>query len=261
MESVSRTHTPYPAFGHGAVQALAHEACAVCGADKPCIPNLFNGTEAHLFECVSTGRRRIARNATLCRENDKFNMLYVVRFGQFKVLSRDPAAALRVVKFHMPGDLIGLDAISHGRYPSRVMALEDSEVCEISYVQLQRAMAGTANAFEQFVRTMSNALLEQHERSTLLSLSSLDERFASFLLSLSAKYGRRGYSIRSFRLAMSRSDIGSYLGTTVETVSRLIARFNAQHIVAINGRLVELHDRERLAALLEGDCGAQCCSD
>ncbi len=261
MESLTRTHTPHPAFGHGAAQALVHEACAVCGADKPCVPNLFNGTDAHLFDCVSSGRRRIARNATLCRENDKFNMLYVVRFGQFKVLRRDPAGALRVVKFHMQGDLIGLDAIASGRHATGVMALEDSEVCEISFVQLQRAMASAAQLCEQFIKTMSDALREQHERSTLLSLSSLDERFASFLLSLSAKYGRRGYSSRSFRLAMSRSDIGSYLGTTVETVSRLIARFNAQHIVAINGRLVELHDCERLAALLDGDCDAPCCSD
>lgn len=256
MESNIKTHAPF----HLRSTIAAQEACAICGADKPCIPGLFNATDAHLFDCVSTGKRRIARNATLFRENDKFNMLYVVRFGQFKVLTRDPTGILRVVKFYMQGDLIGLDAISAGRHPSRVMALEDSEVCEISYVQLQRAMASAAAVFEQFLKTMSDALLDQHERSTLLSLSSLDERFASFLLSLSEKYAARGYSNRSFRLAMSRSDIGSYLGTTVETVSRLIARFNAQHTVAINGRLVELHDRERLAALLDGDCAAPCCS-
>ena len=261
MESMIKAHTPSHVYRNTSLQALADQACAVCGADKCCIPNLFNSSDAHLFECVSTGKRRIARNATLCRENDKFNMLYVVRFGQFKVLRRDPTGVLRIVKFHMQGDLIGLDAISSGRHPAGVMALEDSEVCEISFVQLQRAMVGATQLFEQFLKTMSAALREQHERSTLLSLSSLDERFASFLLSLSAQYGARGYSSRSFRLAMSRSDIGSYLGTTVETVSRLIARFNAQHTVAINGRLVELHDRERLAALLEGDCRAPCCSD
>jgi CRP/FNR family transcriptional regulator len=101
------------------------------------------------------------------------------------------------------------------------------------------------------MRIMSHALIDRYERSCILSLGSLDERFASFLLDLSEKYKSRGYSSRSFRLSMSRSDIGSYLGTTVETVSRLIARFNALHGVSITGRLVEVIDRDKLAAVLE----------
>lgn len=239
-------------------RAIGGEPCALCGADRPCLPQLFCSADAGLFECLLAGKRRIGRNTNLCRENDEFNMLYVVRYGHFKVLSHDPAGVLRVVKFHMQGDLIGLDAISSGRHPARVMALEDSEVCELSYPQLKRALAGSPQFFDRFLKAMSQALVGQHERASLLSLPSLDERFASFLLSLSAKYARLGYSNRSFRLPMTRSDIGSYLGTTVETVSRLIARFNAQHSVAIHGRLVELQDRAGLAAVLDGECPPSC---
>jgi CRP/FNR family transcriptional regulator len=227
--------------------------CALCGAHKPCMPTLFQASDAQAFESIISGKRRIERNANLCSENDKFLTLYVVRFGQFKVLSRDPSGILHVVKFYMPGDVIGMDAIATGVHNVRVMALENSEVCEIPYRYIKQAMATAPQFGERFLKIMSTALADHYERSGLLSLPSLDERFASFLLDLSGKYERQGYSGRSFRLSMTRGDIGSYLGTTVETVSRLIARFNAQHGVSITGRLVELRDRTRLLALLDGD--------
>ncbi|MFL6706619.1 MAG: helix-turn-helix domain-containing protein [Massilia sp.] len=246
---ISRTEAP-------SIVQLASNAmrsCALCGADKACLPELFHTKDAHVFDKLIMGKRRISRNSSLCQEHDKFNMLYVVRFGQFKVLNRDPTGMLRVMKFYMAGDVIGMDAIASGSHTVRVMALENSEVCEISYLHLRRAMSEEPQFVERFLRTMSSALVDRYERSSLLSLASLDERFASFLLDLSEKYGRQGYSSRAFRLSMSRSDIGSYLGTTVETVSRLIARFNAQHGVSINGRLVEVIDRKRLQAVLESD--------
>jgi CRP/FNR family transcriptional regulator len=59
-----------------------------------------------------------------------------------------------------------------------------------------------------------------------------------------------GYSDRSFRLGMTRGDIGSYLGTTVESVSRVISRFNAQGAVSISGRTVELRNRAYLVSIL-----------
>ncbi|WP_426196150.1 helix-turn-helix domain-containing protein [Massilia sp. DWR3-1-1] len=239
-----------PAMGEAAaVKELP--TCALCGARRACVPTLFQAIDSEVFDSVIYGKRRIDRNAILCTENDKFDMLYIVRFGQLKMLRRDPSGILHVVKFYMPGDIIGMDAIATGVHCVRVMALENSELCEVSYRHLKQAMADAPQFTERFVKTMSRALADDHERSCVLSLSNLDERFASFLLDLSNKYERQGYSGRSFRLSMTRGDIGSYLGTTVETVSRLIARFNAHHGVSITGRLVEVHDREQLLAVLD----------
>jgi CRP/FNR family transcriptional regulator len=93
---------------------------------------------------------------------------------------------------------------------------------------------------------MSHALINQNEHSFVLSRSSLDEWFACFLLRNGDKFESLGYSNKSFRLSMERGDIGSYLGTTVESVSRLIAKFNAQDPVSIVG----LQDREYLISLV-----------
>jgi CRP/FNR family transcriptional regulator len=181
---------------------------------------------------------------------DHLTTLFVVRFGQFKSIQPDSSGGHRVTHFYMTGDLIGLDAIAEERHNSRLMALEDSEVCEISYAAVKKTMATHPEFQQQFLRSMSIALNEECDHSSVLSRSSLDERFACFLLRTGDKYQRLGYSNKSFRLSMTRSDIGSYLGTTVESVSRLIARFNAQYRVSIVGRTVELYDREYLVSVL-----------
>jgi CRP/FNR family transcriptional regulator len=229
------------------------DSCSSCHLVKACLPCNLNERETKQFEDVVVGRRRIARHASLYRQHDRLGMLYAIRFGQFKLIGGDLVGEQRVAGFHMAGDLVGLDAIATGQHQFRLMALENSEVCEIPFAAIARVMSVEPAIQRQFLQTMSNALNNEYSRSFLLSRTSLDERFAHFLLSLGEKYARLGYSDKSYRLSMARGDIGSYLGTTVESVSRLIARFNAQGAVSINGRTVELRDRAYLHALMRGD--------
>jgi CRP/FNR family transcriptional regulator len=227
--------------------------CAACSARKACLPSLFSDHETRQFEQLVVGRRRVARHASLFHEHERFEMLYAVHYGQFKLLCRDPSGGQRVARFHMPGDLVGLDAIATGRHNFRLMALENSEVCEIPFAAITKMMASEPAILRRFVQSMSLALNDQYGRSALLSLATLDERFASFLLKLGERYRCLGYSDRSFRLSMTRGDIGSYLGTTVESVSRLISRFNAQGAVSIIGRTVDLLDRDFLLSILSSE--------
>lgn len=251
MHAVEKNRPTEPG-NEGLIKAVTlGTPCALCGAARACMPRLFENIDPAAFDRVVCGKRKVPRHTILCRENEAFSMLYVVRLGQFKILRRDPVGVSRVVKFHLPGDIIGMDAIASGEHGARAMALEDSEVCEISYLQLKHVVASEPRFAEKFLHLMSESMANQDERSTLLSMSSPEARFLSFLLSLSEKFGRIGYSTRAFRLAMSRSDISSYLGTTVETVSRLISRCNAQRSVRIDGRMVNLIDREGLQQHLD----------
>jgi CRP/FNR family transcriptional regulator len=50
---------------------------------------------------------------------------------------------------------------------------------------------------------------------------------------------------------MSRSDIASYLGLAVETVSRVLARFQEGGVIAVRGRQVRLLDLSRLKTRID----------
>lgn len=226
-----------------------NEGCSSCSLRKTCIPSNFNARQVMQFEHLVKGKRRVACHASLYRKHDKLGMLYVVRFGQFKLLAGGLVSEQTVVGFHMPGDLVGLDAIATGRHNFRLMALEDSEVCEIPFSAMTELMGAEPSMQTHVLQRMSEALSHEYRRSFLLATASIDERFASFLLRLGEKYARFGYSDKSFRLSMSRGDIGNFLGTTVESISRMVARFNRQGAVSIRGRMVELRDLPFLQAV------------
>lgn len=72
---------------------------------------------------------------------------------------------------------------------------------------------------------------------------------AAFFMLLSQRYAARGFSTTRFTLTMTRADIASHLRLAAETVSRIIKRFNADRLIEIRHRDVQLLDIERLVAL------------
>lgn len=185
--------------------------------------------------------RRVSRGDDIIRVNDS-TKLFLVRFGQFKMSEKSLTGTDRVVRFFMPGDVIGLDAIASGKHKFRITALEDSEACEIRFSTLATDMRSNPSLQSELLRSMSVELVRLHTRASILSHVILDDRFALFLLELSGRSSKLGLSPNKLRLSMSRSDIASYLGTTIETVSRIIARFNKSKIGTIVGREVEIYD-------------------
>ena len=227
-------------------------SCSSCHLIKACTPGTLNAREIQQFEGAVVGRRRIARHASLFREQDRLGMLYAIRYGQFKAIGGGLPGERRAAGFHMAGELVGFDAIATGQHQLRTIALENSEVCEIDFAALTTLMSVEPAIHRQFLQAMSGALVSEFVRSASLATMSLDQRFARFLVSLGERFARLGYSDNVFRLSMSRGDIGSYLGATSESVSRLIARFNANGSILISGREVGLIDRPYLRALADG---------
>ncbi len=93
-----------------------------------------------------------------------------------------------------------------------------------------------------------------HENRLLLSLASrsAEERVASFLLNLSGRYRRLGYSAQEFRLPMPRKDIGLFLGLTIETVSRIFSRLQRDKVIAAERRFIRITNPVALDRLCTG---------
>ena len=48
---------------------------------------------------------------------------------------------------------------------------------------------------------------------------------------------------------MTRSDIGNYLGLTVETISRLLSKLDKEQLIQVNGKLISINDKTALSKL------------
>ncbi|GAA5231815.1 hypothetical protein GCM10025794_27590 [Massilia kyonggiensis] len=72
---------------------------------------------------------------------------------------------------------------------------------------------------------------------------------ARFLISLAERFAAMGYSSKLFNLRMTRHEIGSYLGLTLETVSRTLSAFNEIGLITVDQRTIGIKDPEALKTL------------
>ncbi len=152
----------------------------------------------------------------------------------------------------MAGELLGMDAISTERHHCDAVALEDSEVCEIPFSQLQQLFGSIPTLLHHFHRMMSQEITREQSAMLLMGNMRAEQRFAAFLVNLSSRYATRGYSASSFQLRMGREEIGNYLGLTIESISRLLSRFRKRELIKVDNREIQLLDLPTLKKMAAG---------
>jgi CRP/FNR family transcriptional regulator len=231
---------------------LPEAACRHCAMFALCLPAHMGDADLKLLERVVKRRRIIRAGQSLFGAGDRFHSVYAVKSGAVKSFLPVDGKAPLVIGFHLPGDLLGLDAVGTGFYQYAARALETTSVCELPFDQLEALGSVVTSVQQQLVRLMSAQIRRDMQLHRLHCRTSAEARLAAFLVNLSAHYSRRGFAAAEFRLPMSRSDIGSYLGLTKETVSRLCTEFRRRGLVSFARRLVRIRDLfelERLAGL------------
>jgi CRP/FNR family transcriptional regulator len=217
-----------------------------------CLPMGLDDEDINRLDQIIGRRNRVLRDESLYRMGDPFRNLYAIRFGHFKTFQINPSGEQQITGFQMAGELLGMDAISADRHHCDAVALEDSEVCEIPFTQLEELFGQIPTLLHHFHRLMSQEITREQNVMLLLGNMRAEQRFAAFLINLSSRYAARGYSSNSFQLRMSREDIGNYLGLTIESISRLLSRFKKQGWVKVNKREMKLVNPVMLKALAAG---------
>lgn len=224
--------------------------CGDCLVRHRCLPPSLPTDELHQFAALLTHRRPLQRGDHLYRAGDPPHSLFAIRSGALKTYLIDDDGHDQITGFHLPGELIGLDAIGLDRHPSFAAALETTSLCQLSLVQLETLHEPLPNLRSELLRIISRSLHAEH-RLLHLNHRSAEDRLAGFLLDLSERFARRGLSRHCFVLPMSRCDIANYLGLTSETVSRLLARYRQRGWLHIEGREVRLNTDFDLPVLTE----------
>lgn len=226
--------------------------CGSCSLHQLCLPMGLDESDMQRLDQIIGRRRRIMKDEILYRMDDPFNTLYAIRFGHFKTYQVNANGERQITGFQMAGELLGMDAISTERHQCDAMALEDSEVCEIPFRQLEDLFGHIPNLLRHFHRIMSQEITREQNVMLLLGNMRAEQKFAAFLVNLASRYQSRGYSSTSFQLRMSREEIGNYLGLTIESISRLISKFKKGGWLRVSNREVEILAPERLKAIAAG---------
>ena len=230
-----------------------HQAhCKDCSLATLCLPLSLDMSDMNALDAIVKRGRPLKKGEYLFRQGDEFNSVYAVRSGSLKTFNITDCGEEQITGFHLPSEFVGLSAMDTEQYPVSAIALETTSICEIPFERLDELSVSLPQLRRQLMRIMSSEIRDEQQMLLLLSKKNAEERIATFLINLSARFRARGDSPYQFRLAMSRNEIGNYLGLAVETVSRVFTRFQQNELLKTEGKEIHLLNLLDLCALAGG---------
>ena len=217
--------------------------CSHCALGDLCLPVGLDQEDMAELENIIRSSSPFRDGESIYTVGEPFGKLYAVKSGMFKTVVVDALGNEHITSFHLPGDLVGLDAIHSKYYVSTAVALGTANVCEIAY----RDVESLARKIPSLQQQMFNMMSKEVQASQSLSVDlTAEQKLAAFIVSLSSRYKQRGYSETRFNLVMPRRDIANHLNLAPETISRLFKRFQSEDLLAVERTDVRLLNLPKL---------------
>lgn len=227
-------------------------SCSSCNLFNVCIPQGLDKDNIEKLDTLVRRPRPIHRGEHIFRSGDGFRSIYAIHSGTVKVYLLTDACEEQIIGFYLPGEILGFNSIETEEYTCSAVALETSSYCEIPFSQVEEVCRRIPELQRQVFRLMSREISFSNDMMLSICRKNAEEKLATFLVSLSNRFQHRGYSAREFRLAMSRQEIGIYLGLTIETVSRTFSRMQKQNMIKVDRRSVTINDLPALRQISSG---------
>ncbi len=222
-------------------------SCRQCVSSALCDPAEDAGTG------LENRRYTLKKGDHLYRTGDPFRAIYVIQSGCIKSSMLTSEGDVQVLRFSLPGETVGVNAIGLNCHPCDAVALEPTEVCRIQFAQLEKLAHDNPQVQHRLMCLLSDEIVMDGKLMAMLGHQKAEARVANCLLHFSQRYQQQGdgLSAKSYRLPMSRQDMGDYLGLSLETISRMMSRFQAEGLLRVQGRQVHLRDLAGLQSVAE----------
>lgn len=227
-------------------------SCGNCRLNTLCLPISLHIDDIDRLNDIVQRSKPLQKGEYLYRANDHFSSLFAIRSGAVKAITLSDNGEEQVTGFYLPGEVVGMEGLAGDRYTNSVIALETASICEIPFHSVEELSIRIPSLQRNIFQLMGREITHDQQIITLLSKSTAEQRIATLLLSISTRNHRRHLSATSFSLPMSRTDIGNFLGLTIETVSRVFTRLQKQGILEVNRKDIMINDVDELRSVANG---------
>jgi len=214
----------------------------------------FENLDEEALQLIRPTARRVhqPKNTVVFNEGEECRGFYIVESGAVKLYKESMDAKEHVLHIATPGDCFGEAALFLGTgYPASAAAVQNSDLILLrkdEFLQLLRERPEVSFRLMASMATWAHRLVSSIEA---LTLKDAGARFAAYLLA-EAKTPKDGTVVD---LGMPKQVLASHLGMTGETLSRLLARFESDGLVAARGRRVQLLSVDGLEEIAEYGSG------
>ena len=195
--------------------------------------------------------RRLEAKEFLFAEGDPISHVYRIETGAIALYKVLADGRRQIMSFAYPGDIVGLGADE--QHTINAQAVKPTRVRCLPIGSLRQCAASDPSLGFALYEAMAKELAATRDLMLTTGQRSAMERVASFLLAFSRRNQRQGKDAAVFELPMTRTDIGDFLGLTIETVSRTFTKLKLMHLIELtHSTAVRLTNIEELRRLAEG---------
>lgn len=197
---------------------------------------VFSGlSDADLSTLAGLMRERYyPRGCTIFEVGDPSETAYFVAEGRVKIFRLSSDGTEQILGLFGPGAPFGLiTAIDDRPYPASAQTTEDTRVWAIRSQDLRRLMNDRPHLSVKLLQEVGHRLRQAQGRVHALSVQTVHQRLATYLLELARERGCPGTEAVTVQLTMTHQELGGYLGASRETVTRALADLRRERVVTV----------------------------
>ncbi len=200
---------------------------------------------------IDAQKLKIKKGDSIFNNGDDHQHLYIIRVGFIKIENCLPNGQYQITQFGMSGDLLGLDGIADGKHHLAAYALNDGELYAINVKILHAAMNMDHSLLMTITQLLSSALNHSQQHIFSLSMHTAEKKLAYFLIDFRNSLNRLCMRTDTITLPMNREELRSYLGMTLETLSRCFTYLERKGYILVRNRDITFLEPGRLEQFLE----------
>jgi CRP-like cAMP-binding protein len=189
------------------------------------------------------------RGRVVFSEGQSAHGFFIVTSGKVKIFKISPDGKEQILHLFGPGEPFGEVPVFEGRpFPAHAIALSDSKFIFFPRMAFVELIKNNPSLALNMLAVLSRRLRRFTVLVDDLSLKEVPGRLAAHLLYLSNQQQDKD----DIELEMPKGQLAGLLGTIPETLSRILAKMSKQELIAIDGRFINIKDRQGLIDLVEG---------
>jgi CRP/FNR family transcriptional regulator len=182
----------------------------------------------------------LARGKVLFWSGQRNAAFYALRSGCVKHVVTRPNGTESIVHFSLPGEVLGLGSLATSRAGTTAIAVQSIRYCRVPAAAVHKLAEEMPDVGRELVRLLATTVMATQQLvASVLNRDAL-ARVAGCVLDISSRMQRSGLDGSRFRLGLSRSDLASYLGVTLETVSRCLAELHRRRLIEVHAKDLRL---------------------
>ncbi|AGB41208.1 cAMP-binding protein [Halobacteroides halobius DSM 5150] len=169
--------------------------------------------------------------------------LFFIKSGKVKLTKMIESGKEQILNIFKAGDMFAeVVLFDQGKYPATAVVIDDSEIGVISKEDMEEIMRNYPEITIKILRVMGKRLRRAQERIRNLGLKNTKSRTASILVHLAQEHGWDNKNKTSISLSLSQQDLAGLIGSSRETISRVLSKLKKEDLVDVSREKIVIKD-------------------